>query len=141
MTDRNQIPSEHRELQFCSDRLRVIAACPSEILPDRRWRDLLVREVGEYATRLSNHLTREEALGLFDEIAEVSPRLARQVDKLRDQHAEIRALLDRLVLGVERDVDGARDTTATLLDLVNTHEREESAALQDALLTDEGGRG
>jgi hypothetical protein len=138
-----KLEREHRALRVTVDRLSAVAHCPLDVLPAARWHSLLRSELRHFRRTLEHHFEREEASDYFNDLAGAFPRLGRQIDQLRQDHAQMRANLSELAYGVERqsDLDGARVRLRDLLHMLDEHERRESALFQDAFLTDEGGPG
>lgn len=90
----------------------------------------------------------EQTQGLYDEILERAPRLSNKVQRLRDEHAVIRASLDGLIdtLGAgepetEEEVVEARDAVQQVLGMVIRHRQLGADLVWDAYNLDIGSPG
>jgi hypothetical protein len=101
-----------------------------------------------FQRHLERMMALEEHDGYMDEVALLSPRLARRVDVLRGEHGRLREGARRTVVRLEQvePTDGPEFAAvcadlAVLVDEVEKHSRKEVALVQEAFARDSGGEG
>lgn len=137
-TDR--IVREHLELRVRLDRLSVLAAAPSDVLPRARWMALLAQELRDLTSTLTEHFAYEERGGYLPIIGNKHPRFAHQIEALAAQHDQIRAGLADAAHEVSAGgtVEALRASLARIARAVVDHERAESELIQSAMYDDIG---
>lgn len=82
--------------------------------------------------------------GLFDEVTQTAPRLANALERLREEHLEIRArVVDavdavRLVAGRKQPVDDGREAVLVVLDRLMRHRQHGADVVYEAYAVDIG---
>jgi hemerythrin len=129
---------QHATLHVLLKRLREACASSakgsSESRTDRR------RLIEEFGERLSVHFAAEEDEGYFGMMASVSPALRAKVTRLREEHTEFLALVQRLLTLAEVAPDRKEftETLQAFLERFNAHEHAENRLMQEFFLRDEG---
>jgi len=143
-----QISIEHGMLKNITDALRL--ALGWQMQGDDLSRKLsTVRFISQSLQRHLEHLMAlEEYDGYMDMVAESTPHLARRVDGLRQEHDQLRRLVNRIVPRLERtshsdhaEVGKLCVELVGLVDKLDEHNKKETALLQEALGRDGGGEG
>jgi hemerythrin-like domain-containing protein len=143
-----QISIEHGMLKNITDALRL--ALGWQMQGDDLSRKLsTVRFISQSLQRHLEHLMAlEEYDGYMDMVAESTPHLARRVDGLRQEHDQLRRIVNRTVPRLERvshsdhaEVDRLCAELVGLVDKLDEHNKKETALLQEALGRDGGGEG
>jgi hemerythrin-like domain-containing protein len=143
-----QISIEHGMLKNITDALRL--ALGWQMQGDDLSRKLsTVRFISQSLQRHLEHLMGlEEYDGYMDMVAESTPHLARRVDGLRNEHDQLRRMVNRVVPRLERashsdheEVDKLCAELVGLVDKLDEHNKKETALLQEALGRDGGGEG
>jgi hemerythrin-like domain-containing protein len=143
-----QISIEHGMLKNINDALRL--ALGWQMQGDDLSRKLsTVRFISQSLQRHLEHLMAlEEYDGYMDMVAESTPHLARRVDGLRNEHDQLRRVVNRIVPRLERashsdhaEVDKLCEELVGLVDKLDEHNKKETALLQEALGRDGGGEG
>jgi hypothetical protein len=139
---------EHRTLEYVKQALRVtIDWDVDSVGVDRK-----LSSVNFIVESLVRHMMRlmdlEECGGYMQAAVEEKPHLAEQIDRLRADHDVFRrrlpALMERLPEQSPAAQDGLPATCVMLsefLDLLDRHDRQETALVQLAFCEDEGGEG
>ena len=112
------------------------------------WRAELLIKCDEFAVVLEDHISGTEGRdGLFEEIAERSPRLISRVDRLRRDHLQLHDAADGLRAVLASDpftddaIDSARDLGLVLLTELARHRQQGADLLYEAYWVDVGGQG
>jgi hemerythrin-like domain-containing protein len=143
-----QISIEHGMLKNITDALRL--ALGWQMQGDDLSRKLsTVRFISQSLQRHLEHLMGlEEYDGYMDMVAESTPHLARRVDGLRNEHDQLRRMVNRIVPRLERtshsdpaEVDKLCAELVGLVDKLDEHNKKETALLQEAMGRDGGGEG
>jgi Ala-tRNA(Pro) deacylase len=106
------------------------------------WRRRLVRELERLRIALDVHIEKTEASeGLLDEIIDQAPRLAREVDRLRQDHTRLRAECERVLARAEdfESVASIRRMVLSLLGQLAHHRHEGADLVYEAFGVDLGG--
>jgi hypothetical protein len=115
-------------------------------IPD--WTRLVQKELTSVRDAWDAHLdTTEKPEGLYDEIVEMSPRLAGTVDRLRNEHPDITQglgqSLERIeqveIGGVAWPLDDARDDLQRLIGRLVRHRQRGADLVWEAYNVDIGG--
>jgi hypothetical protein len=127
----DRVDQDHHGLRSRVAALRL-AASAAEPRPD----DFADRVI-ELVALVGSHFQLEEESGMFIDITAQTPELGHRVQRLLDQHHELRRrfgdVVDRLMIG--EDIAPA---LLEALDELMAHERAETQLIQDAYLTDLG---
>lgn len=108
------------------------------------WLEGVVEALAQLELELDDHIEiTERPGGLYAEIVEAAPRLSSNVQRLRDEHPEMRAsaatLKARLAAGWDEPVDEARDDVRRLLGRLVKHRQHGADLLWEAYTLDTGG--
>lgn len=121
------------------DRLLALSSSVLEILPEQRWRRLLIDETDSLLDELTERFAFEEEGGYLEPIVVDRPELSRSVDRLRQEHARILADVGALAgVVAASEVATARKHLRVLVQTIRRHERDEIRLIQEATLTDVG---
>jgi hemerythrin-like domain-containing protein len=143
-----QISIEHGMLKNITDALRLALGWQMQG-GDLSRKLSTVRFISQSLQRHLEHLmAMEEYDGYMDMVAESTPHLARRVDGLRNEHDQLRRMVNRIVPRLERtshsdhaEVDKLCAELVGLVDKLDEHNKKETALLQEALGRDGGGEG
>lgn len=134
----HEIDAEHRALD------REYADLRTAVRDSVDRPQVLRRRFLQLASLLRYHFAREEEAGYFDEIVELAPRLAGQIDALRDEHEQLLHRLQQFdqqivsMSNVSADYEMFRRDFGRFLDDCLEHEARETTLVQEAYLTDIG---
>ena len=115
-------------------------------IPD--WTAAVLKEMVEVRDAFDQHVVvAERPDGLYDEIFERAPRLAINVQKLRDEHPEIAATVAQMVQRLEEveigsiawPLDDARDDLQRFIGTVIKHRQKGADLVWEAYNVDIGG--
>ena len=142
MSIARRIWEQHRDLMLQVDRLKVLAAGDTTVLPEHRLRELLSHDVERLRQRLRQHFAFEESSGYLRPVLNRRPEMADQVEGLRQQHQDVLARLLSISESLSKggDLPAAREGLAAVLQDLADHERKEGELLQVSY-TDELGAG
>ena len=140
--------SEQRVLTHVKGALRVMVDWRAPAVSLDRKQSSIRHAMRSYLRHLQRLLDLEEQGGYLDDLIETRPNLQIQVDRLREEHAQIRESIREFSERIDDNsawsgdhFEGACESIRTLLDEVDHHDRDEIALLQESLLTDVGGEG
>jgi hypothetical protein len=112
------------------------------------WVNQVDKEMRDVQTAFEQHvLVTEKPDGLYDEILERAPRLANNVQRLRDEHPEIQESIGHMLNRLEHDeiggeawpVDKARDDLQRFIGAVIRHRQKGADLVWEAYNVDIGG--
>jgi hypothetical protein len=112
------------------------------------WANQVDKEMRDVQTAFEQHiLVTEKPDGLYDEILERAPRLANNVQRLRDEHPEIQEGITHMLNRLEHDdiggeawpVDKARDDLQRFIGAVIRHRQKGADLVWEAYNVDIGG--
>ena len=115
-------------------------------IPD--WTAGVSKELTEVRDAFEQHVTvTEEPEGLYDEIFERAPRLAVNVQRLRDEHPQITAAIEQMIQRLEQveiggsawPLDDARDDLQRFIGTVIKHRQKGADLVWEAYNVDIGG--
>jgi hypothetical protein len=108
---------------------------------DPRWRERVSERLYALRDAFGEHvIVTEGSAGLYAELLEHAPRLARQVDVLTREHAVITVAIDALAGRVTaRDVERLRGWSSDLLRELARHRQRGADLVYEAFATDIGG--
>jgi hypothetical protein len=138
----HRVRQRRAELRVAEEQLASAAASPSPGRLDLWWARVN-HAAAELAARFHEHVHDTESEGgLFAEIEAEAPRLSRDVDRLRAEHASIatslRTLTDRRQPVTDTDVSTAREQILDLLSELARHRFAGSDLLYQAYQVDIG---
>ncbi len=142
MTEKKRgVLSQHQELDYESDRLRLLTSAAPEALENGRARQVIERELRSFIEKLRAHFRYEEKDGYMKGVKLDKPHLAEQVDRLRDDHEHMRGEMDALEAASFEDSNCRefQDRILRFLDHVRGHEQAENEVLE-RFITEEYGR-
>lgn len=132
------------ELRDAMSELEMTLAAPPAYGP-ARWVERVRAALDDLAADLAGHIEiTEGADGLYHDILATAPRLSGPVERLTEEHAEIKSLLERVVgrtaaPGAAEDVAGIRDLGTSLLGRLTRHRQQGADLVFEAFETDIGG--
>jgi hemerythrin-like domain-containing protein len=140
---------EHALLKHVTEALRVSAGWSAEGDDLSRNLSTLRFIAGSFQRHLERLMALEEHDGYMDVVVSASPRLAKTVDALREEHGQFRGAVRRITQRLEQvsatdhaAFAAARDELLGFLDRVDRHGDKESKLIHEALARDaEGGEG
>ncbi len=111
------------------------------------WSKDVVRSLQDMEHAIADHIEiTERTEGLYDEISEKAPRLAAQIQRLRDEHPEMRdttrdliSRLETTSVGESWPLDEARDDLQRLLGRLVRHRQRGADLVWEAYNLDIGG--
>jgi hypothetical protein len=108
---------------------------------DPRWRERVADRLYALREAFGEHvIVTEGSAGLYAELLELAPRLARLVDVLIREHAAILVAIDTLAGRVStRDVERLRGWSSDLLRELARHRQRGADLVYEAYATDIGG--
>lgn len=108
---------------------------------DPRWRERVAERLHALRDAFGEHvIVTEGSAGLYAELLEYAPRLARDVDVLIREHAAILAAVDALAGRLPtRDVERLRGWSSDLLRELARHRQRGADLVYEAYATDIGG--
>lgn len=120
------------------------AAARPAVEREADWVHGVVEALTALESRIADHIEiTERPDGLYAEIAEAAPRLSHNVQRLRDEHPEMRdatsALKERLLADDELPVADARDEIQRVLGRLVKHRQHGADLLWEAYSLDTGG--
>ena len=123
--------------------LEKAAARPAVERKDR-WVEGILEALDELGREIADHIEiTERPGGLYTEIVEAAPRLSGNVQRLRDEHPEMRdaaeALRARLAAADEVSVEETRDEVQRVLGRLVKHRQHGADLLWEAYNLDTGG--
>jgi uncharacterized protein involved in exopolysaccharide biosynthesis len=127
-----RVDDDHQTLRAKVDALRQALTAPDRVSPQA-----FAAQVESLAAQLESHFALEEDSGMFVDITSQVPELGHRVQRLLNQHVELRAAFADILERLRARQDVAAALTEALDDLV-AHERSETQLIQDAYLTDLG---
>ena len=133
-----EIGAEHQELE------RQYAAFVEFLDGETVQVAILRRKLAELTVILKCHFEHEEQDGYFAEIIEIAPRLSYEAEELEAEHDGLLGRLEHLderLIVLHDDVDEIarlRRDFADFIEACRTHERRETALVQEAWLTEIG---
>lgn len=138
-----EVVRRRAELYEAILRLEQAAARPAVGREDD-WLDGVVEALEQLELELDDHIEiTERPGGLYAEIVEAAPRLSSNVQRLRDEHPEMRAsastLKARLATDREQPVGEARGEVQHLLGRLVKHRQHGADLLWEAYTLDTGG--
>jgi hypothetical protein len=95
----------------------------------------------EFAEQLLAHFAAEEAGGYFGTMGADRPGFVPLIVRLRAEHGEMRAVVERLLAAVRNGLPGKEIATllGNLIERFRAHEEDERKLMQEFFATDEGG--
>ncbi len=112
------------------------------------WTAAVVKEMVEVREAFGQHIVvTERADGLYAEISERAPRLQNNLQRLRDEHPEIAAAIDAMIVRLEQTeiasvqwpLDDARDDLQRFIGTVIRHRQKGADLVWEAYNVDIGG--
>jgi len=111
------------------------------------WTGAVVIQLTKLREAMDEHVyVTEEPEGLYDEVLDLSPRLAGKVKRLRDEHPQILEQTDALIARLENEgigenwpLEDARDETQRLLGRIVRHRQRGADLVWEAYNLDIGG--
>lgn len=147
MTDQNKdqttafqgAAAKRIELKQALSQVEFAAASPSA---EDGWRARLIAELEKLRAALQDHIEEVEADdGLLTEMLSEAPRLANQIESVRDEHPKLRHQIDQIILdaqGSEEVIDLRSGVLDTLTALAR-HRQRGSDLVYDGYNVDIGG--
>ena len=132
------VEADHAHLRDAWRRLRELAGTQR---PETEPCAELWPLIFEFGRELREHFTAEETGGYFVALTEERPQLHVRIDRLRDDHRAIVALLVELEGGLGSWNDELCSRLSLLLNRFRQHERAEAKLLQDFFGRDDCGEG
>ena len=140
--------TEQRVLEHLKSALRVMVDWRAPAVSLSRKRSSVRFALQSFCRHLERLMKYEESDNYLTDVAEKRPCWQTRVQKLREEHASLRAQMDRLTPQLEDAEEWQMDQFESaclgiraLLDEVERHSHDEIALLQDIMLCDEGGEG
>ncbi len=138
---RANVLSQHHDLDFEIDRMRMLAHAPAEALEKGRARLVVERALRSLLDHLEAHFRYEEKDGYMAGLVLEKPHLSEEVKRLRDDHDAMRDAMRDLAEASFEDGPYAalQDRILELLNRVRGHEQAENALIE-RFMTEEYGR-
>ena len=140
-----EIKEDHHQLQCILDKLRQLVASPPALA--NHLKEFSERS-SELRDQLAFHFTLEEAYGYFEDAIERAPRFHEPAGRLRDQHAELYLMAERVAesaanaIALPNDKEQCAERLAELFTIFDTalkaHESAELRLILDAIQVDVG---
>lgn len=144
----NDPTREQRVLSHVRSALKVMVDWRAPTVSIDRKQSSIRHAMRSYLRHLQRLLDLEEQGGYLNEVIESRPYLQPEVSKLRLEHDQLRNRIRDFASRVDDNrawsgdgFDGSCDSIRTLLEQVDSHDRDEIALLQETLMTDVGGEG
>jgi len=140
---------ERRREQLYDVMLRLEQALAAPGASDRsEWQTDLLAKCDEFGVVLEDHINGTEGQGgLFEDVAERSPRLISRVDRLRAEHESLQQAAERLRSALlsgpftDAELDSARAAGLALLGELARHRQHGADLLHEAYWVDVGEHG
>lgn len=140
--------TEQRVLSHLTQALRVMVEWRAPSISEGRRQSSVRFALRSFCRHLERLMNFEEQGGYLSGVAEENPCWDQRVRRLRDEHSDLRARIDRLAPQLDDPsawkadrFEGVCLAIRDLLDEVEHHDDAEVALLQDAAMRDEGGEG
>lgn len=131
--------SKRVELKDALSQVEVAAASPAA---EDGWRARLLEELERLRTALLDHIDEVEAGdGLLQEMLHQAPRLANKIERVRNEHPELRRQVEQTIIDVRDggDVIDLRSEVLETLTALARHRQQGSDLVYDGYNIDIGG--